>query len=130
MTNPSAWIPFDASAWLTAGAFLVLAAFTLARGVTSSFPRLPRIATALLAIAIVVGGIGVAFGVSALDRAVLVDGDVTLRISPFAEAEASGSLPEGTVVRVERAWRDHVHVRTEDGRSGWAAAAQVTKILP
>jgi len=123
-------LSLDEWAWLGLGALLVLAVFTLGRGIAPAFPRLPRVAVVLLALVLLASGAGVGLGLASLDRAVLIDGDVALRISPFAAAETRTTLPAGSVVRVERAFADHVQVRTGDGRTGWAAAAQVVPVVP
>lgn len=137
----AAWFSLDEWARIGAGALLLLALFLLYRGVFPALsrrmaalrdpsPRLFRSVTLTLAVVVVVSAVAIGLGVSDLDRAVVVDGAVVLRISPFEAAEATTSLPEGSLVEVERAFDDHVHVQAGDGRSGWAPAAQIEPILP
>lgn len=64
------------------------------------------------------------------DRGVVLDGDPTLRVAPYASASVSSELPPGEIVRVERRHEGFTLVRTSAGRSGWMAEGAVARIAP
>ncbi|MFV1958043.1 MAG: hypothetical protein ACC662_01385 [Planctomycetota bacterium] len=93
--------------------------------------RLFRILAASLGVVVIAGALGVAIWLRDLDRAVAVDGDLALRLSPFEKAEEVAHVPEGSLVVVERTFHDRwVEVEAPDGRRGWAPAERVEPIVP
>ncbi|MCW5199197.1 hypothetical protein VU05_00410 [Desulfobulbus sp. F1] len=60
---------------------------------------------------------------------VIMAPDARLLISPFAEAEAVGSVKTGSIIRpLHKEHGDYLLVRDEDGRSGWIAQTSFQRI--
>ena len=121
----------DADEWGWIGiAGLVLAAAGL---VAFSWGLIRRRGFLLLAL----GGVGMA-SVGLLsaaevtpppDRAVVVASDAVARIAPFAKADEAFSVPEGSLVTVERTYGNYTLIAAPEGR-GWVAKGGVEIILP
>ena len=62
------------------------------------------------------------------DRAVVLTPDPPLLISPFAGASVSTSLKPGEIVRIGESHSEYIHVRNEEGKSGWVRTRDAEKI--
>ncbi len=78
--------------------------------------------TAVCAAALWIGALGV-------DDAIVVDGPATVRVSPFAEAEALFEAAEGETVEVLDERGDYVRIERVDGSAGWASATAVRSVI-
>ena len=148
--TPSSWwkrrvlggLSVDAFTELGGAALLLLALLFLFRGLFpwlhERFPRLGEPSRRLrgflvlaCVVALVVGAMGTHVWLGELDHAVVVDGDLALRVSPFEKAETLMHVPEGSLVKRVRAFKDDwVEVQTQDGRKGWAPRSRVVDIVP
>jgi hypothetical protein len=63
------------------------------------------------------------------DRAVVVAPDAVARIAPFAKADEAFSVPEGSLVTVERTYDNYTLIAAPEGR-GWVPKGGVEIILP
>ena len=63
------------------------------------------------------------------DRAVVVVPDAVARIAPFAKADEAFSVPEGSLVTVERTYDNYTLIAAPEGR-GWVPKGGVETILP
>jgi hypothetical protein len=63
------------------------------------------------------------------NRAVVVAPDTVARIAPFAQADQAFSVPEGSVVTVERTYDHYSLIAGADGR-GWVPEGGLELILP
>jgi hypothetical protein len=63
------------------------------------------------------------------NSAVVVAGDTVARIAPFAKADEAFSVPEGSLVTVERTYGHYVLIAGAEGR-GWVPERGVELILP
>jgi len=119
----------DEWTWLGLAGGLVLLAVLLGRR------RLPRASLVRLA------GVGFLLALPAAtalakhalerDRAIVVaDKDVDLRVSPYEEAEALGTLRPGQVVWITRSFDGFVMVRRPGGGAGWVPRTTVEPVTP
>lgn len=115
--------------WSASIAWGGLGILSLATGLGVIGPRLRRLAYPL-ALILVTSGLGMAHHMLRMDRAVILTGDAPLRVSPFAAATPSASLPAGGIVRVRDAHGSFLKVRTASGETGWMAAEHLEQIVP
>jgi tetratricopeptide (TPR) repeat protein len=65
------------------------------------------------------------------DRAIVVAREFAeLRLSPYQEAEATGSLRPGKVVWITKSFASFARVRTAQGAGGWVPRTSVENITP
>lgn len=69
-------------------------------------------------------------GTFGVDRAVVVDGAATARVSPFAEAEPVFDASEGETLDAVEVHGDFVRVERPDGTGGWVPAEAIETIVP
>jgi hypothetical protein len=53
----------------------------------------------------------------------------TVRVSPAVGGDTLFALPVGQVVRISDEYRDFALIRTDAGRAGWVARADLVKLL-
>jgi hypothetical protein len=61
---------------------------------------------------------------------VIVAKQGTLRLSPFASSEQTGSVPEGELVTVERRHGDYLWIDEASRQSGWVQEKELAPIVP
>jgi hypothetical protein len=79
-----------------------------------------------------IGGAGILGAVEVTpppNRAVVVAPQTVARIAPFAKADEAFSVPEGSLVTVERTHDDYALIAGPEGR-GWVPEGGVELILP
>jgi tetratricopeptide (TPR) repeat protein len=62
-------------------------------------------------------------------EAVVVAKDSLLRLSPFATAEKTGTLPEGELVTVQQRHNDYLWIEGRDHHSGWVQEKELEPII-
>lgn len=65
-----------------------------------------------------------------LRRAWVIEADAPVRISPFTEAKAAFTLPDGAEVTVQAAHDTFLLIRDEKGEAGWIDRGQLAPLLP
>lgn len=131
-TAERAALAWPARRWLTAGV-VGLSLFVLAclafgllrrgRWIASGLGLASGALTAACAAALWIGTFGV-------DRAVVLEGSSTARISPFAEAEPVFDAAEGETVEALEAHEGFLRVRRADGSEGWLPDRSVERVVP
>jgi hypothetical protein len=61
---------------------------------------------------------------------VIVAKQGTLRLSPFASSEQTGSVPEGELVTVERRHGDYLWIDEASRQSGWVQEKELAPVVP
>jgi hypothetical protein len=61
---------------------------------------------------------------------VIVAKQGTLRLSPFASSEQTGSVPEGELVTVERRHGDYLWIDEQSRQSGWVQEKELAPLVP
>ena len=61
---------------------------------------------------------------------VIVAKQGTLRLSPFASSEQTGTVPEGELVTVERRHGDYLWVDQRSKQSGWVQEKEISPVVP
>jgi hypothetical protein len=118
--NEWGWVALTSLALSAAG--LVLVAWTVGR-------RRRFVMLVLAGAAAATFGLLAAWRVTPpASRAVVIATEATARIAPFAASEVAFSVPEGTVVTIERTHGDYALIAGRDGRA-WVPRASVETIL-
>jgi tetratricopeptide (TPR) repeat protein len=122
--NASEW------AWIACGAWTVIWLSRLARWLWSSRRGL-FFATSAAGVLVLIAAIAAVWVSSGeLRRAVVVDKNAAVLISPFPAAQAVFSPTPGEVVSVQKSYDDYLLVADEGGRSGWIAKGQIEAVIP
>ena len=69
-------------------------------------------------------------GLNARVEGVVVAKQAALRLSPFASAEQTGTLPEGELVTVEQRHDDYFWVDQRSKQSGWMNEKELEPVVP
>lgn len=125
----------DEWSWLVAGGALFIGAYVLMRGLVKWQLRWTRQLGGALA---VLAGLAIAAGSSALwlrrgegSRGIVLTENASVRLSPFATAEALGTAMPGRVVRLGKSSGDFRYIEVPGtSLQGWLAQADVAPILP
>ena len=145
--TPPSWVRFfgslsvDAWAWLGSGAFSLLGLLFLIRGLVPFLERRYRVAklpaffpfralVTLLLFAMAVSAAGVWTQFGDRDRAVVIQPDVQLLVSPFESADSVTRIKAGRTVDVLKQFGRYAYVRTKGGQKGWVSRAAVERIVP
>ena len=72
----------------------------------------------------------ISIGFSDRIEGVIVAKEGVLRLSPFASAEKTGSLPEGELVTVENRHNDYLWIDDRSRQSGWVQEKELEPVVP
>jgi tetratricopeptide (TPR) repeat protein len=125
------WFRLDTLAWIGTGAAVTLSVAVLAMRWQRQRP-IPglRPVVVLSAIVLFMSGATLIARWPELDRAVVLAAATPVRVAPADAADVSFLLPSGELVQAGRPYQAYVRVHAEDGRSGWARAQQIGRIIP
>ena len=118
--------------WLVTGSALVLGALALVAGVLRRGPRLAALVTAGLAgVALALGGSALYLRRGEANQGIVLSDAATVRLSPFATAEALGTPGPGRIVRLGGKTGDYYFLEVPGvNLRGWMALKDVAAITP
>jgi hypothetical protein len=123
------WLGAEEWGWVGMAGLVVLAVGMIA----AAWGLIRRRGFLALAFAgLTIGGAGILGAVEVTpppNRAVVVAPQTVARIAPFAKADEAFSVPEGSLVTVERTHDDYALIAGPEGR-GWVPEGGVELILP
>lgn len=131
----------NAWTWLASAAFSLLALLSLIRGLMPFYVRHQgmskltsffsfKVVVPLLVVLMVVAATGVWTQFRNVDRAVVIQPDVRLLVSPFESADSITRIREGRAVEVLREFGEYARVRAHNGQKGWVSRAVMEPIVP
>jgi len=122
----------DKWTWLGSLALAAFCLFFLFRCVTpKAIPRpLFRTIGAALLLVFLVSGSMVTTRYMNMNYGVITSDDTALRVSPFASASSSARIKDGEIVRIAKAYKDFILVKSPAGKSGWIAKKAVEPVIP
>ena len=130
--EPAFWQSIPVRWWTVTGALAVLVLVLLPLSRLLKFPHGPPAITAGICLAII--------GASAWfihdhdqrnhERAIILNPDTPLRMSPFEGAESQQTLAPGQAVKAveNKSHDDFLLVETTDGNTGWVQSKEVSKV--
>jgi tetratricopeptide (TPR) repeat protein len=121
----STWLPASAWAWLACGTFWLAVSLILLPWVFRWRKAAWHQALAAAGFALFLLTLPALLGIQTRSKlGVILGRDTPLRLTPTAEAQTIGRLPDGETVRFERARGDYLFIRTNNG-SGWVKREQL-----
>jgi hypothetical protein len=129
--RPAHWLSFDCLAALASISLLLFCLlFFGTRLIPTGLRSLARGAASSLGALILLASAAIALRWPELNRAVIIGSQPSAHIAPAADSSAAFALRPGELVHAEDSYGAFVRIRTENGRSGWVAAAEVERIIP
>lgn len=123
--------------WLASAALSVFSFLLLVRGVAIAAGRrnagllryFGAVTLCCAALFFTAAG-GLALGIHAVDRAVVLGHDVRLLVSPFDTAAQSAPLCQGRTVAIQKTHGDYALIQDAVGNSGWVEQSALAPIVP
>ena len=122
------WMSLDAWSWIAGASWFLLCAVLMIR----TWKKGMKWTYSILAVSCVVLVLALTCALIRLpdlDRAVVLVSDAPLRIAPLEKSPAPSMMRAGDLVRIENRRGPFFYVETEDGKTGWATAAEVALVV-
>jgi tetratricopeptide (TPR) repeat protein len=119
----------DEWAWLLAGTVVLACVGFFTTALRPALGGPLRLWNGLLVLAAVAAATAGTLQTGSLHRAWVIEADAPVRISPFTEAKAAFTLPDGAAVTVKGAHDTFFLIRDAKGASGWIDGSQLAPLL-
>jgi tetratricopeptide (TPR) repeat protein len=117
-------------AWVGCAAWTLLCLSLLVRAMLPRHTFLLSVAAIACAFVLLDAIAAMALTSDSLSRAVVVDKNASVLISPFPAAQVVFSPSPGETVTVQKAHDDFLHVTNADGQTGWISKSQIEPVIP